>query len=161
IWFTNIPSYVEWVKLPQYRLPGLTSVKREDVVVFNVPPAELNEGVNYPVDLKTNYIKRCVAIHGDTLVVKDGEIIVNSKPISKPPLMQMSYYITSNTTINERNLNNLDIGPEDYEVAMRSQGDDVIYRMWLTHDKAEELKALPYVKNVEPVKLNETYGVFP
>src|SRR5690606_30349455 len=30
-----------------------------------------------------------------------------------------------------------------------------------THDKAEELKALPYVKNVEPVKLNETYGVFP
>src|SRR5688572_1052581 len=69
IWFTEIPSYVEWIKLPQYRLPGISSVKRNDVVVFNILPKELNEGKNYPVDLKTNYIKRCVAIAGDTLVI--------------------------------------------------------------------------------------------
>jgi signal peptidase I len=67
IWFTNIPSYLEWVKLPQYRLPGISSVKRGDVVVFNVPPQYLNEDVVYPVDLKTNYIKRCVAVPGDSL----------------------------------------------------------------------------------------------
>src|ERR1041384_2126465 len=36
IWFTEIPSYLEWIKLPQYRLPGISKVKREDVVVFNV-----------------------------------------------------------------------------------------------------------------------------
>jgi signal peptidase I len=24
IWFTNIPSYLEWIKLPQYRLPGIS-----------------------------------------------------------------------------------------------------------------------------------------
>src|SRR5215204_4479035 len=62
IWFTEIPSYIDKVKLPQYRLPGLTHVKRNDVVVFNVPPRELNDYKDYPVDLKTNYIKRCVAI---------------------------------------------------------------------------------------------------
>src|SRR6478752_9766414 len=37
IWFTNIPSYVDWIQLPYYRLPGLSEIQREDVVVFNVP----------------------------------------------------------------------------------------------------------------------------
>ena len=60
IWFTEIPSYVKWIQLPQYRLPGISHVKNGDVVVFNVPPRDLNEGKDYPVDLKTNYIKRCV-----------------------------------------------------------------------------------------------------
>ncbi len=31
------PSYLKWVELPYKRLPGFTSVKRNDVVVFNVP----------------------------------------------------------------------------------------------------------------------------
>jgi signal peptidase I len=71
IWFTNIPSYLEWIKLPQYRLPGISHVKRNDVVVFNVPPKGLNENIDYPIDLKTNYIKRCVAVAGDILEIKD------------------------------------------------------------------------------------------
>src|SRR6185295_15073977 len=72
IWFTEIPSYLTWIQLPQYRLPGITHVKNGDVVVFNVPGMnENNWGLPqstwkaYPVDLKTNYIKRCVAISGD------------------------------------------------------------------------------------------------
>ena len=73
IWFTNIPSYLDWIELPTYRLPGITSVKNNDVVVFNVPRVQENNYGNYdsstweyyPVDLKTNYIKRCVAIGGD------------------------------------------------------------------------------------------------
>ncbi len=31
------PSYLKWIELPYKRLPGFTSVKRNDVVVFNVP----------------------------------------------------------------------------------------------------------------------------
>jgi signal peptidase I len=31
------PSYLKWVQLPYKRLPGFTSIKRNDVVVFNVP----------------------------------------------------------------------------------------------------------------------------
>lgn len=69
IWFTEIPSYAEWIQLPQYRLPGISSVKQGDVVVFNVPGMlENNWGLpqsqwkKYPVDLKTNYIKRCISV---------------------------------------------------------------------------------------------------
>ena len=31
------PSYLTWIELPYKRLPGFTSIKRNDVVVFNVP----------------------------------------------------------------------------------------------------------------------------
>ena len=38
IWGTNIPSYLDWINLPQFRLPGFSEVKRNDIVVFNYPP---------------------------------------------------------------------------------------------------------------------------
>ncbi len=161
IWFTNIPSYTELIKLPQFRLPGISHVKREDVVVFNVPPKELNEGKKYPVDLKTNYIKRCVAVAGDTLRVVNGEVVVNGTTSAKPPDMQLSYFVTSNDAINERNLNKLGIGPEDYDPIGRGAGNEMIYRMWITHEKMEEMKQLPYIKSIEEEKLRETFDVFP
>ena len=34
---TTIPSYLDWIQLPQYRLPGFSRVKRGDNVVFNYP----------------------------------------------------------------------------------------------------------------------------
>src|SRR5688572_5355607 len=48
IWGTDLPSYSTAIQLPQYRLPGISHVKREDVVVFNVPPKSLNDNVDYP-----------------------------------------------------------------------------------------------------------------
>ena len=74
IWFTEIPSYVDWIQLPYYRLPGFSSIKRNDVVVFNIPPKMLNDNKDYPVDLKTNYIKRCVAQSGDMLEIKNSVV---------------------------------------------------------------------------------------
>src|SRR5688500_7469422 len=35
IWGTNIPSYSNAIQLKSYRLPGFSSVKNRDVVVFN------------------------------------------------------------------------------------------------------------------------------
>jgi signal peptidase I len=89
IWGTNIPSYVDWIQLPQYRLPGITSVKRNDVVVFNYPPE-----LRYPTDLKTNYIKRCVGLPGDNIEVRDLQVFINGEAIENPPQMQFSYLIT-------------------------------------------------------------------
>ena len=37
IWGTSIPSYLDWIQLPQFRLPGFSHVKKGDVVVFNHP----------------------------------------------------------------------------------------------------------------------------
>src|SRR6201991_5189353 len=109
IWFTDIPSYSEAIKLPQYRLPGISHVKREDVVVFNVPPVELNEYKEYPVDLKTNYIKRCVAIPGDTLRIDSMQVIVNGSPLGNPPGMQYCYLVRSASPIDDRIFEKYDI----------------------------------------------------
>lgn len=166
IWFTEIPSYVEWIQLPQYRLPGISEVKRGDVVVFNVPGMlENNWGLpksqwkKYPTDLKTNYIKRCVGLPGDEFEIKERQIIVNGVPLDNPPNMQFSYSVLSKDRINERNLEKFDLTRgEDYE-EVRATQDGVYYIMQLTNAMAAELKALPYIKSVEIVE--QEYGTRP
>jgi signal peptidase I len=155
IWFTEIPSYLNWIKLPQYRLPGITKVKREDVVVFNIPPRELNEYKDYPVDLKTNYIKRCVAIAGDTIQVRNRQVYINGAPQKNPPLMQYSYVLVANGDINERIFKKHKI--YDYEVVGRP-GDGVIYQMYLTEELAEELRKMNFVREVKIATHNSGEG---
>lgn len=161
IWFTNIPSYLEWIKLPQYRLPGFTHVKRNDVVVFNVPPKGLNENIDYPIDLKTNYIKRCVAVAGDTLVIKDRMVYANGELLENHPEVQYSYLVTSDGPINARNLVKFDLGSEDYQVHGRQQDGKFVYLMWLTQDKVDVLKGLPYIKSVVLQDREDDDGIIP
>jgi signal peptidase I len=144
IWFTNIPSYSDAIQLPSYRLPGISRIKREDVVVFNVPPKFLNDNKDYPIDLKTNYIKRCVGIAGDVLEIRDGQVRVNGNDLKNPEQMQRPYRVYAKDQINERNLDKLEIDPDDY--VLRGRDDkSVYYEMWLTQEKADQLKALPYI----------------
>lgn len=157
IWFTEIPSYLEWIKLPQYRLPGISKVKREDVVVFNVPPKELNEYKDYPVDLKTNYIKRCVAIPGDTLRIENRQVIINGKPSPNPPLMQFSYVVIAANEINKRVLDKYKIYEDDYQIVGRP-GDGVVYQMYITPELADELKTLNFIREVKIATYNGADG---
>lgn len=141
----GIPSFLNWIKLPQYRLPGLTSIKRNDVVVFNYPPE-----FEYPIDLKTNYIKRCVAIPGDVLEVRDMQVYINGEALENLPLMQNSYLVSATDRINERILRKYEI--TDFELISRNN-EGVTYMMHLTLSVAKELSRLPFITNVE----NATY----
>lgn len=158
IWFTDIPSYTKLIQLPSYRLPGISHIKRNDVVVFNVPPIELNEGIDYPVDLKTNYIKRCVAIPGDTLRIVNRQVYVNGEASENPPLMQFSYLVTSNAEINDRILKRYKI--YDQEVVGRP-GNAVVYQMHLTEEVAEELRKLNFIQDVRIATYNGSDGFGP
>ncbi|MBT1704815.1 signal peptidase I [Chryseosolibacter indicus] len=140
IWFTNIPSYSTAIKLPQYRLPGLTHVKNGDVVVFNVPPRELNDA-DYPVDLKTNYIKRCVGIAGDVIEIKNEQVYINGKELPNPADRQYGYLFMSNGQISERNFKKLGLGPEDYGMEYQTSDGKVAYRVHLTKEAFEKINA--------------------
>jgi signal peptidase I len=142
IWGTDVPSYLEWIQLPQYRLPGLTNIKRNDVVVFNYPPEH-----KYPTDLKTNYIKRCVGLPGDRFEVKDMQVYVNDKPLENPPNMQFRYYLTTSDVINERVFQKYEIS----EFTMVQGG----YLIWTTPEIAAELDKLAFVNDVEVMKMPE------
>lgn len=135
IWGTEIPSYVDWIQLPQFRLPGFTSVKRNDVVVFNYPPE-----FEHPVDLKTNYIKRCIAIAGDVIEIKDAEVFVNGTNIEDPPEMQFRYYVVTDEFINDRVFRNNRISE-----FQRVQGG---YAVMTTPETAKILEELSFVDEV-------------
>ncbi|HEX8428266.1 signal peptidase I [Hymenobacter sp.] len=88
LWGTGLKSYSDAIQLPSYRLPGFSEVKSGDVVVFNVPFES-----QHPADLRTNYIKRCVAVAGDVLEIKDTQVFVNGKPMVNPPQSQNRYFL--------------------------------------------------------------------
>ena len=139
IWGTEIPSYLEWLQLPMYRLPGFQEVERGDVVVFNVP-----EELQYPVDLRTNYIKRAVGVPGDVLEIRDHQVFTNGKSASNPADMQYSYLIRADNIPNERFFLKYQI----YDAKQHPEGLVVN----LSEEMAAEIKTLPFIKDVELLK---------
>lgn len=78
---------VPGVKLPSTRLPGFRDIERNDIFVFNVP-WEVK-----PVSQKTNYIKRAVAIAGDTISIQDKVLYINGEPEKNHPGVQKHYVL--------------------------------------------------------------------
>ena len=135
----NTKAYLEWFDLPYYRLPGFGKIENNDVVVFNYPM----EGFR-PVDKRENYIKRCVAIPGDELEVKEGVLYINGEEAYRPENMQHSYSVKTNGTgFNKRVLRKLDI-TEGGRVS--NSGD---FSLTMTKDAATEIEKLANVESVE------------
>jgi signal peptidase I len=70
----------------------------------------------HPVDKRNNYIKRCVAISGDKLEVRDGELYINDQKQEKPKNSQFTYIIKfkNNVGLNElKKYWGTEISPED------------------------------------------------
>jgi len=104
---TGTKAYWDGWELPYYRLPGLQTIKRGDVVVFNYPADTIN---NRPVDKRENYIKRCQGIAGDTLSVVNAQVYVNGKAAPNPPGEEMEYrYTTNGQDLNPQVLDELNI----------------------------------------------------
>ncbi len=77
--FLFVNKYVYGPKIPftDIRLPGVKKVDRGDIIVFK-----------FPKDRSLNYIKRCVALSGDTLEIHGQELSINKKPAPLPPHAQ-------------------------------------------------------------------------
>jgi len=79
----NSRSYFNKPQLPYLRLPRIQKIKRNDIVVFNWPADTVRRffvkeaGVKKPLDKKSNYVKRCVGIAGDTLEIIGGFVHIN------------------------------------------------------------------------------------
>ena len=87
----NPESWKNKLQLPYFRFPGFQSIKNSDIVVFNWPRDTLfhmykpaDRRYSKPIDKKTNYVKRCVGIAGDSLQIKNGDVYINGKVLVLP-----------------------------------------------------------------------------
>jgi signal peptidase I len=86
IYGPSTPQVIPFVNLPLpfFRFPGIRNPERGDVIVFIFP------GNRDEVEASEfqYYLKRCVAIGGDTLAVKDKKLFVNGKEVPMAPNAQ-------------------------------------------------------------------------
>ncbi len=100
--YTGTASYLKKPQLPYTRLPGLQKIKNNDIVCFNWPADTLatmwgdtsGKFTYKPVDKKTNYVKRCVGIAGDSLEMKNGYFYINGKKNILPDRAKLQFYYT-------------------------------------------------------------------
>jgi len=73
---------------------SLRPVAQNDLVLFHYPP-ELDR----PIAAKTFYIKRCVALPGDWLEIKNGQVLINGQAQPEPRVAKSSYLVRANTEL--------------------------------------------------------------
>lgn len=109
--------------------------------------------VSRPVDKRENYIKRCVALPGDTLEVRNGQVWVNGTPQEPIAGIQQRYVVQTSSPLSQFALDNLAIT----EYGGNGSG----YDMFLTDETAEKLRKLDNVILVRRVRYAPTSDVFP
>lgn len=189
-WSKTSKSYIEWPQLGYWRLPGFSSIKRNDPIVFNFPAGDTvsevfqsnvtyyqlvrqfgrervnNDKENFgriitrPVDKRENYVKRLIAMPGDTLQIIDGIVYINGKMGYQPPKMQHNYLVKINgNSLNPKVLEKFDI----YEGYRTAAPNEFILNMNAT--TAEEFGRLNFVNEVTrmiaPANTEVSQEIFP
>ena len=135
-------SYSTLIQNKYKRLKGFRHVERGDYVVFGFPdgdtvltkaPADdyyavcrfygrdyaiksYGPVIARPSDKKDHYVKRCVAVAGDTLSVKNGRVFINSQAQEVWPGIQTTYQVTTDgSRINLKKLEKLGLNISELE----------------------------------------------
>lgn len=109
-------SYLTKPQIPYFRFPSFQNIKRNDIVVFNWPVDTVNAFQQYgdgkyyykPIDKKSNYVKRCVGVPGDSIEIRDGYVYVNGKRNQLPDRarLQFAYIVRTNAPLSPEMLYN-------------------------------------------------------
>lgn len=138
-------SYVDAVKLPYSRILQFNKPQKNDVVVFNYP----QDSVHTAIDRKDPYVKRCVAVAGDTFEMRAGRLFVNGKPetVLGDQEVQHAYTVNTGTQLDIPSLYNT----YGFLPVREMQGDKGFVYMFqgLTDKTAKEIKTLPSVVSME------------
>ena len=165
-------SYSTLIQSDYKRLKGFGKVETGDYVVFGFPHGDTvfvrepaadyhtiirTYGRDYaykmygpvkvrPSDKKDHYVKRCVAVAGDTLEIRDGQVYIDSKPQEVWPGVQNSYsVVTKGQRINPVNLEKLGLNLSEIWYDQKLPGYPA---MPLTEEMIGKVKALPNVVSV-------------
>ncbi|QQR97944.1 MAG: signal peptidase I [Sphingobacteriales bacterium] len=161
-------AYSKLIQLPYKRLPGFEDIKRGDIVVFNYP-GDAIENPDRPVDKRENYVKRCVAISGDTLQIIDRQLYIDHKKQPHYKEMQMMYDVILNKKLDRAALDKFGMlwfydvagfnfadgfgNPVEPLDAMHNIMDNYLANndtitLLLTNNQISQLKENGYIKNI-------------
>jgi signal peptidase I len=137
----GIKTYWDAIELPYLRLPGFTTVKKGDIVVFN-KPADADQ--NIPVDQRTTLIKRCQATPGDVLTIVNGQVYINGKAEKNAPNAQTSYtVVTDGRDINPQSI-------QDLNIEILQQMNAHTYEMIIPSKNLSTIKSFSNIKSIIP-----------
>ncbi len=107
--------------------------------------------VTRPVDKRDNYIKRCVAIPGDTLQIINKRVFTNGIPQIEYPGIKYSYYIylKEGQNISDKVFNRMEI----YDVGRYAN----IIQVYLT---LEELEKIREFKSIQQIIANDYFDEY-
>lgn len=172
--FGSHESYSTLIQNDYRRLKGFRKVQAGDVVVFGFPNGDTvltrERGIDYhtyarifgrelterqwgpviarPSDKKDHYVKRCVAVAGDTLEVKDGLVYVNGVQQEVYPGIQLTYRVeTKGGQLNPKIIERLGLNTGELIYSPSLPGYPM---MPLTAEMLEQVKSLPGVQSVTP-----------
>ena len=114
----------------------------------------------HPADKTDNYIKRCVAVAGDTLQIINSDVFVNGKKSELPPYSQMDYEIETNQPLDG------DFAKSEFDVDIFNPQESVAmggnkYRMILTAKAVTKMKTSGLIKTVAPFPDSSTANYSP
>lgn len=147
----NTKSYIENPQWKYRRLKGFDNIERNDIVVFNFPTGDsvpqkvsnpdyytlcyiygkelvnkrkdfFGDIVYRPVDRRENYVKRCIAIAGDWLQIKNNQVYVNGSNSENNSGIQFNYFVqTDGTLLNRDLLDELGISVDDDSLMIKPE----------------------------------------
>lgn len=107
-----------------------------------------------PVDKRDNYIKRCIAIPGDTLRIINSQVYINGKPQKAFPYIQYRYAVkTDGSRINNKTLERLEIYQDDVDLIGSG-----LFSIPLIDANVDALRKLGNIQSVE--KILQPEGLF-
>ncbi len=67
-----------------------------------------------PIDKKDHYIKRCIALPGDSLHIRNGQVYINGQPAQNPQHLQFAYYLRNTSgLLNLRKIEEIGVNLND------------------------------------------------
>ncbi len=136
---------------------------------YNLNDAVLKNPKNFevktrPIDKRDHYIKRCVAIAGDKLEIKDRQVYVNGQAVENPKNIQYKYNVIASSPLNESRLLEWGVNIDDLAISkfkrQRENLGNGFYELHLNKEMHDKIKALTGILSIE-LAPQSTGGVFP